>query len=347
MVSHPVLDLLTDPGRRADVLGEGVGLSRLRHKPGMSTVARIDGRAAWVTVFEAGHREKADKLARIAEESRLPVRFVTVGALQVASGPVGADRRLSRLLARHGRSGDRVVSYNPHRRLVVRRGDTAVRFSRHPQLDWREVTRGLPAGFVPLLSAHARRSTWQWIDGEPLHQCRDTAAALAAAGAAGAQAAALHASSVPHLPHWAGDGPLAAASMADRLIPGLGALAAVTPIVAWACAQASEGLVPSHGDLSADQVLVDASGRAWLNDLDRMCRAPAGLDAGTFVAVERLTGRDDLAADFCAGAGRPADERWVAHALALRLLDPLRDARPEWAELIAARLDQVVSTWSS
>ena len=129
-----------------------------------------------------------------------------------------------------------------------------------------------------------------------------------------------------------------------------------------------------HGDFSADQVLVAAPGadgdRIALTDFDRISSGPLARDLGSFAAHELLSSSVSGAGPAVAessligelpmtaallegyaasGRGRqtpdgiaePDLRTWTAHALLLRVLDPFRDAEPEWVGLIHQRLDQI------
>jgi aminoglycoside phosphotransferase (APT) family kinase protein len=105
-----------------------------------------------------------------------------------------------------------------------------------------------------------------------------------------------------------------------------------------------------HGDLSADQAVLDGRGAVRLIDLDRLAIGPAGCDLGGFAAVELLLGRGAHAAEALVGAyGRrmgvdgmdeAASNAWTAYHLLLRLAEPFRALAPDYREQGAARIER-------
>lgn len=107
--------------------------------------------------------------------------------------------------------------------------------------------------------------------------------------------------------------------------------------------------VVSHGDLSADQVVVGEDGSPRLIDLDRLKAAPAGYDLGDFAAVEILEGRSSSSAVALADAyrefvsGRPVSNRavraWTAFHILLRVTDAFRNLEPDCVTQARHRID--------
>lgn len=97
--------------------------------------------------------------------------------------------------------------------------------------------------------------------------------------------------------------------------------------------------VLSHGDLSADQVVLDENGAPVLIDFDRLKVAPAAYDLGDFTAVELLSGRHPSTAAALAeayrqapGAGTVSDRAvhaWTAFHILLRVSEAFRNLDPD------------------
>ena len=100
-----------------------------------------------------------------------------------------------------------------------------------------------------------------------------------------------------------------------------------------------------HGDFSADQVIVDPAGRIAITDWDRAGRADPAVDLGSL----RAAGLDPTAyAEVLSGYTTvrplPAGVDWhLARARLLRLVEPLRRARPDWRQQISTRLGELES----
>lgn len=352
MSAVPVLETLLDPqGPHAPavraLLAREPGaprparLEHLRYKPDTSVVARVVGEPGgqpwWFAAHAPALADKAEKIAKRAAESGYPLAAAEVPGhpgLRLQAGPVGLDKALFKPLARAGIVDDRgaalgtVLSYNPFRRLVLRRsggfpgwpGDsTVVRI-------WCRVPAAacliapLHAAGVRVLPAEGFTDSGivqPWAAGGDL----DTALAAPAGAAGGSPAgsapapgplladvaaalAGLHAVDLTRpevrragLPGVDVAGALAAAR--DGVAAGLPELvgefdAAVADVrSALADRESAAAPVLVHGDFSADQIVLDAAGAPWIIDLDRMGTAPAGYDLGGFAAVEILRGRGD------------------------------------------------------
>ncbi len=107
--------------------------------------------------------------------------------------------------------------------------------------------------------------------------------------------------------------------------------------------------VLSHGDLSADQVVLGEDGAPLLIDFDRMKMAPIGYDLGDFAAVELLSGRDSSTAMALAeayrrvpGTGVVTDESvraWTAFHVLLRVTEAFRNLDPDCVNHARQRVD--------
>ena len=326
-----------DPGRRtADLLLNGDELSalvgrplratRLRHKPGLSTVAALvdrDQPVGWVHAVTEAHLVKLDKTIRRAREQgrTVMVRRARRG-ITLAWGSLDTDPRLHKALLELGalwagaprQAGQahppsvgralatghlRLLRYNPHRRLVLHRpgpdGGTVLRVTADLQVHATELPAVLSRAGVPVLEplspdgsgVDGRVSVWPWFGVSTLAY-----APLAATPAVGEALARLH--RIPALPGVTA-GPVPAGPpvtvTADltRLDPGLGAVA--RRVAGRLAARLSGDHGPEvavHGDFSADQVLVATDGTVRIIDLDRAGTGPAMLDVGSFAAVELL-----------------------------------------------------------
>lgn len=316
-------------------------LEHLRYKPDTSVVARVVGEPGdqpwWFAAHAPALADKAEKIARRAAESGYPLAAAALPGhpgLRLQAGPVGLDKALFKPLARAGIVDDRgaargtVLSYNPWRRLVLRRTGTFPGWPGDSTVV--RIWAAAPASaclIAPLNAAGVRVLPAEqftdsgvvqpWAPGGDLETALAAAATAAGGSAAGsarstgsllaevaAALAGLHAVDLTRpevrragLPDVDVAGALAAAR--DGVAAGLPELvgefdiaaAAVRTAVTERAAPGAEVLV--HGDFSADQIVLDAAGAPWIIDLDRMGTAPAGYDLGGFAAVELIRGRGD------------------------------------------------------
>lgn len=321
------VELLVDADAVSELVGEPVVAVRLRHKPGMSTVAALSTPAGqpwgWVQLTTPQARDKARNAQRRARERHRPVQLRALpGGGVAAYGPVVTDPRLHRaldqlpcdVLAGLGhpdptrpalQPAAQVLRHNPLRRLVLRRDDTVLRLTEEPRRDVARAARVLHRHGVPVsqplpLAADIRRgrrvSTWAWAPGADLHGTPD----VAAAHAAGAALGAWHGTpAVPGVVLARTDPAVAGHAVVDGLRPlsveladrALAVLEDLLPALV-----AGRPAVWAHGDFSADQVIARPGGGAEIVDLDRLTLAPAALDLGSFAAVELLRSHDDVPA---------------------------------------------------
>lgn len=385
-------------------------LAHLRYKPGHSVLARVEGGGQpwWLVVRTPRSADKAAKMRTRAAESGLPLidGEVPGTALHVQAGPVGLDKNLFKPLRRgdlvdtRGAVAGTVLSYNPWRRLVLRRdaqgepgtgapgAPTVLRLWHAPPAS-ADLLAPLHAAGVAVLPARRTRVGIEqpWVAGGDLERllARATPAAEAPVGSA-ASVAGDGEDEVPDLGHALEHTAEAVAGLhvAGDTVPGLreAGLGRLDPTCAVAAAR--EGLqavlpdllpafdreeervrralaadrspdVLLHGDLSADQVVLDARGGVRLIDLDRLTVGPAGHDLGGFAAMELIRGRTstaealvaayrecaaslDGAADRSAGPSDAAVRAWTAHHLLLRVVEPFRDLVPAWRGRVEARI---------
>ncbi|MEV1292073.1 hypothetical protein [Pseudonocardia sp. NPDC049635] len=291
---------------------EGPVQARLRWKPGVN--ARLG-------LVAGGRGLLAATFADPADTERLATR---PGAVLDPAGPVvlpaSSDPRLRRVPA-----GD-VLAYNPARRIVVRTAEGVV--SKRYAVAPAEGVRGLLTDPPPGLRAHlpparvrGREVRTAWVDGRTPGP-GDAAAVLAAV-------AALHDTSPP-----AGLPALDAGSVRRAARAAVTSVLRVLPAERARCARLlgllhgapwPTGTALLHGDLSADQTVVTTEG-VMLLDLDRAAVGPVGWDAAQWSA----------AALACGGGldwpGRRPEPVLSLAALLLRLPEPFRRLRPDWAE---------------
>ena len=97
-------------------------------------------------------------------------------------------------------------------------------------------------------------------------------------------------------------------------------------------------LVPIHADATPDQVLVSADGTVLLTDFDRARMGAASLDVASYMVSADPECAEAFARGYERAGGRltAGTELSAAriHARALKLADPLREARPDWAQHI-------------
>lgn len=358
------LALLLDRHRLSGVVGEPVHATRLRPKPGVSTVAallRPDGSPwGWVRSLSGTARDKAGKAL---EHARTIGRASAVAHLELAGegagtlvqwGPVETDPRLGRSIARLDLGpAATLLRHNPLRRVVVRERDAVHRVTATPHRDRLVgLARSLAGTGVPVVAPldrsptrTAKVSSWPWVEGRDAAGCTDPEVL----GQIGTAVARLHATDPGAL-----EGTLAARTWADVL----GAAAASVrqldlcgrPDLPRRAERVLSGLgrhvpedrplVVSHGDLSLDQVLLPVDGGVLLTDLDRAALAPRELDLASLTATCLLAGHP-LPGPVLEGydAPFPVSGEWVAAALLARVAEPWRAQGADWVAETARLLD--------
>lgn len=347
--------VLLDAERLSALVGAEVRARRLRHKPGLSTVAALetgDGDIhGWIQVASRAHDARVARAIRRAGRAGQRIRVLVHEGLTVAFGPPESDPELAAGFAElrelQGEPGS-LLRYNPHRRAVLRneiegapvsvrvhtdRGDAKAAVQRSRRL----VGDGVPT--APPITRTKYTSTWAWV-GEADLASMD-GGREAAARRAGEALARLHAASTPVRDPKPVRGALL--RQADDLAVLDESLGRRARRMVEEVDLPETDLVPAHGDFSADQVAV-GSGRVWLLDLDRHRSAPRLADLGSFHAVEILSGARPVTGSLLEGYGTDPAEAlrpWVFAGLAARMMEPLRDADPHWRDRISARLDQM------
>lgn len=219
-------DLLIDAGRLSELVGAPVRATRLRHKPGLSTVGVLLPQDAtvlgWVQATRADHLDKLRNALRRAADRGQQVHVLRVpdaGAeLHLAHGDLGTDPRLQRGLdalrtaypcVREAVADGAltVLRYNPTRRLVLRRQEPGqdpcvIRVTAHRQHAVGRVPAALAEAGLPVVQPlpgrggfpSRRVSAWPWYGTGHLGAADlDPADRLAAARETGAALARLHA----------------------------------------------------------------------------------------------------------------------------------------------------------
>lgn len=361
MTTDPVLAVLLDPQRRLDLLGAKVSVTRLRHKPGVSTSAALvaDGEPfGWIRVLTGGARAKADKIHMRAQElgfADLVSQSPLAEDMLVLWGPLVTDPELGQHLAElELGDGSKVLRYNPLRRLVIRDGDVVHRITaeRH-RTRLTQLTHALEDARIPVVvpvtdeALGSRRiTTWPWIHGHDAGEA-STPEQRRQVGELLARLHAVRPDHLPDLPARTWDDVVAGAEatvasldmvpeLFERATTALSALRETPPA-------ASTRLVVSHGDFSLDQCLVTTAGDVLLTDFDRATLAPAELDFAILVATELAAGRTWWR-DVLAGHGdAEVTPEWVAAVLLSRITEPWRAQTADWQEETARRLTVVES----
>lgn len=390
MSTAEVVDRVLDEDWLSGLLGRAVRATRLRVKPDVAVIIALADTdsglpAGWGRFLWPVSRSKAATARRRAELAGTWTREQELGGgLVVDSGPLAADPALVAHLHRaqslrllSALDPERVLRYNPLRRLVVAESHSVVRVSAASQALARELGRCL-RGLIPL-PEETGVSAW-YADAHISAGRRVGDMDLAGASGAGPRAraaahmgagellAALHASTGGLSP-----------GLRDRLATGrsdlhaqvsahVGLLDLLAPELAARLRRLLERLaggadgavvgngpggptradkaVLTHGDASPDQVLMDsASGRLWLTDFERACLGPAADDLGSYLAECALPAGNLMLAGYeRAGGALPRGGelgRAVTRSRLLRLVDPLRRADPLWREAIGASLSRL------
>lgn len=375
-MTAPGLDLLLDGARLSGLVSAPVRATRLRPKPGVSTVAALvtdDGRPwGWVRVLEGRARAKAAKArthaATVDREDAVGEAELPGAAALVQWGPIGTDPRLGRYAARaHLGAEATVLRHNPLRRLIVRDGAVVHRITAQPH---RRRLTGLADALadvgVPVVAPvqvpgvrSSRISTWPWVEGGDASGATDPAL-LREIGVALAH---LHAAGPALTPDqveawlpgrtWAdllGAAVVAVEQLTLAAVPSVERRARAVLASLRTAAPAAGTSVPSHGDFSADQCLLREDDRPLLTDLDRAAMAPPELDLASFLATSFVAGHRDVrpflegyadAAGLSSVPSVPA--AWVAAALLQRVGEPWRAQRDAWVEE-TARIVELAET---
>ncbi|GAA2113649.1 aminoglycoside phosphotransferase family protein [Kocuria atrinae] len=306
----------------------------------------------------------------------------------VFCGPIGLDRMLFKALAEakavdsHGYVDGTVLSYNPWRRVVFKRDgvsgeSSVVRVWAEPPATapFLSALHQLGAPVLPVTGMTQHSIEQPWITGGDFTErlASDVAAGGALLPAIAEAVARLHSID-----------PAAMVSMTQEVlhsrmpgargqklaVPGVNPVAAlqsagngltcflddlrghfedVSDDVLRAIAENPGAGVVSHGDLSADQVVLGEDGSPLLIDFDRMKMAPIGYDLGDFAAVEMLSGRNPATAIALAdayrhvpGAGVVTDESvraWTAFHVLLRVTEAFRNLDPDCINHARQRID--------
>lgn len=363
-----LLPLVLSPDVLGEVLEADVRIDRVRYKHGRSAVASWTadretpfGRHGVVVV--QSDAAKAAKSLVAAGRTATPAMTVPGSReLAVVTGVLG-DRSLARTLERLLRErpglldGAALLRHNPLRRQVWRVADAGsthvLRVGTHDVTTRHRVLSELATSGTPVVAPTSAPTPTSellpWWGRGDLASLRPGDAASAAARAAGRAALSLHrcGAEVPGLR------PDDRASTSVRgtaavLAPETSARVSHLVRAVEQRVAAAERVVPLHGDLSADQVLVDARGDVRLVDLDRLGTGPAERDLGSFAAVAHLQQRPDLLAALLTGYADAGGawtathlDAWTAQGLLARLAEPFRTRDPHWRARWDATLDLV------
>lgn len=379
-------------GALRDVPVTGARATYVRYKPGVSCLVAFRVRVGdeehdvYARALRRGAQDKLGAARRRAEEdSPLGPGGLVLDRWAIAIHPFPHDRRLptlahlqdpqrrakllEHLLADHPhlRGGALTgLRYNPERRWVARldapAGRALVKVTQRAAVRRAMASRDALARRAPvpeLLGATRRRGlvALEWLEGEALEDRLESTPR--AAEAVGPALAAVHEL----------DG-LGLALRPDFDAQRLTAAARATLVVSPALAQRADRLATAlvgelrpagprtavHGDFSADQVVLGASG-AMLVDLDETRRDDPAVDLAGFAAELRLrVVRRRLsaaaaeqaweallegyrAAGGCAVTAGPALSRRIAAALLLRAAEPFRLRERDWDEQVTALVE--------
>lgn len=365
-----VLNSLLSPGWLSQQVGLDCTPLALRVKPDTSLLLgyRLQGQegktsgVGWLRLFweksaskALKHQGRAQKLGFDAPVT--PIREGELAGMVLQTGSIHTDPKLMTALAATGLLGDpatRLLRYNPARRVVLGRGQQVLRVLPQGQSpDWSLhafLQEHLPV--PPLVPAEGQEGQALTFVGD-----RDLSAQQSAqdAQAAGALFAALH-SLTPCLPQQLARTltPLAGPGT-SQLTVHADLLQSLAPDLADRCKTLAQRLAPipgehylSHGDASPDQILAEGHGPAshyWLTDFDRATLAPTALDLGSYLLTSPTTVHAAFLEGYQAAGGQTVSPDTIrlgmAHALALRLLEPLRSARPTWRKETAHNITRL------
>lgn len=379
--SADLLARVLAPGFLQEQLGFSASARALRLKPGTSLLlAWQDGSGGqgWLRLFWPQGASKARKHQQAAERAgyRAPVTGLRLGGQDFLfqAGPLAADPKLLAPLAESGLLAApqvKVLRYNPARRLVAsyrgadggrrvvrvladgQRADDSLYSLLAPYLPLPGVLAG--DAFCPL-PALAFVGSRDLASGQSLEEARQAGGLFARLhGVPLAEVSGQQAEASPRLRALAASLAWEQNPARQQLQVHARLLEALDPQLALRCQNLS-GRLPGlegpsvllHGDASPDQVLTGQCGQEkgyWLTDFDRASLGPSALDLGSYLATSsEQAGLAFLDGYQEAGGLLPSDrelEIGRAQALALKLMTPLRQGRPDWRQQVAAGLDEI------
>ncbi|MBG6085334.1 phosphotransferase family protein [Zhihengliuella flava] len=352
-----------------------VRASHLRFKPGRSVIGRLTGAGGvpigWVAGYGPSAADKAERLVRAGDAAGITVSVLQLGGGHVLlAAPVGLDKRLRRrlrqtsLVRADGSLRGQALAYNPFRRLVLRRaatgsgegsaqGDVVLKLSQASVAHVVPLTTALRSAGVPVLVPRPVPGHEQHLLEFEHYGTGDLSTGASADDVAAAgdllrrwHGAADQVASAVDLPQ------VQVRARLEAVVSGVAGLMPESAEVAREAARdlgmalervAPEGgLVPVHGDFSADQLLRGANGLRVI-DPDRAAWGSAGWDVGSFVAASLLA--DGAEPGIAAGAAlldgygqASVAPAYVGAHIFLRALEPFRAAHAGWRGLVAERL---------
>ena len=343
-------------------LGFPVRIIRRHVKPGRRLLVAwqsLDDPTRFGFALQTTDVSKLPKMLQRAREVGRPLTQHSHPHALFLTGDMLADPKLAGPCSQvSGLEDAQVMAYNPGRRLIVRRGDEVIRIAERDLSGMITASQVLLDAGVPTLpvspvdgSRSARRlcavSSPFWGSG--------TLTTAADAVLAGSLIARLHA---------AGSSGRISARIGGLIPESARAIGEHVPAFAPRVGALTQRLKPLlvllsspttiHGDLSADQILVNGAGEMRVIDLDRTGDGPIGADLGCWAATQRRAGHDKLVDAFVGGyvkaaEGTPlADElvgmdagvaAWEARAHLAAALDGFRSESPSWASDLGECLD--------
>ncbi len=319
----PAVDVLFDARRLSGVLGGPLRVDHLRHKPGLSVIARThdqDARVGWIASYHPREAVKLEKTVRRAERLGAKLSRVLIDdstAHELVMGAIELDRRLYEPLSVLGYRSDwggpepvRVLNYNPLRRVVLALGEGDERVVCKvgvPSGADAALLRRLAADGVPVLEQVSPAGLpdsnmlryFPWFGAYDLSTGRGGGTGqehldVRCGYEAGEALARLHAVHPPAtlVARIDSVGAIVQGAVQEtaRRIPALASR--LLHRVAGFLGEEPVGrcrCVLLHGDFSADQVLVDQH-EVRLIDFDRCGLGPAESDLGSFAADELIRG---------------------------------------------------------
>jgi ATP-binding cassette, subfamily B, bacterial len=357
-----------------------VGVRFLRYKPGTNLVVRydvgLDGRRCVAIAMIKASRSLARRaakpenvaLARLVNgrsPAPMPLYYEPEIEALVQWFPLDLDlptlaeppeRLLDELDAAGASLGPAdgapaTLAYKPRRRAVLRLGDHVLKLYAE-QRPFERAAAGLRvAGGVREVQTPtlAGRLPARLVTVQPALAGSRPARAADVAGEAGRLLAELHACSRPApgaaIPAAPPSYQLRAAVLSSELVtalrPALDARVQALLRRLEETMPAGDGLVHSHGDFNARQLLLTPDGLAVV-DFDSICHAPAALDVADYAAhevrgtadeAEEITGLlDDVAGGY---GDRPAGLSWyLATSIIRRAPEPFRYVEEQWPERV-------------